>query len=223
MGKEKVLNLILLKEEFSITQYISRNGDLIRIYILQNGDKWGLFLQFYIYDDYDDNDHEEIDHINVQKISRFILTIHDSNRIDMKKDIKCWNFRTHFELCESIMNDFQKYESYLYDCIINNYGMKALSQLFVFVLLINDKLLSIKPTEDMLRIRKLGNNTAKYLAQKARKKLENAKRFFRILIALPDDLQMVMINRVYGISRNSIPSALIENGLHHLRVSGFFD
>jgi hypothetical protein len=253
----RCINLVLIEAEYSIAQYIERNGDLIRIYVLQNGDKWGLFTQHYILsilreDDEseelihvpkDDDESEEVINVPEEEITRFGTIIDYSDNVDVTKYIDTiWNFVTHSELHQLIINDLRKHKSYLCDCIFESYKMRRLSKLFAFVLLINSEFYCIEPTKDMLQInqplsafthRFSITNTiidlfcfidiVKLKERKAREKLENIKRFFRILIALPSDLQMVMINRMFRISRDSIPSTVIENGLCMLRDSGFFN
>jgi hypothetical protein len=67
--------------------------------------------------------------------------------------------------------------------------------------------------------------TTQKMKQKNKKEVERVekiKRFFKIVTRLPYDLQMVIINRRFGISRNSISECAIKTALYGLRISGFF-
>lgn len=143
---------------------------------------------------------------NASRINRIVNFIHYG--MDYRK------------LCDVIISDFQKNASYLYDCIFRWPLMRMLSRTFVYTIFLCDGLFNIKEEKQLSKMRQTAEQKLK--AKKATKTFNDTRRFFRILIRLPLDLQMVLINRMFGNARNTIPNIQIDNSIYGLGLAGFF-
>lgn len=143
---------------------------------------------------------------------------------NMKKNIEdFWKTRFSYRpiLQTQITNDFLKNGSYLYDCLFRNHLMRNISEMFVYSLLINEGIFAIAEKKSMPASKATAKQKQKF---KRDVNLFNKMRsFWLILSRLPLELQMILINRKFGCTRNTILTVWIDNALTILAHGGFFD